>query len=348
MQCVTCGGGQIWNLYEGCQCPPGKFFQGDKCETVDRQRCTLIPNANWNVGLNQCLCDPGFSIVGKSCICRDGVPYEHFCDRCAHRPHSEWRFGVCQCKTGYTLYGTECLPNQNDGLDKASDCTVGTFFDPQQKKCLACPAGCLTCTDCYTCQVCSINYRFDANSGLCLEICGDGIRYSEQCDDGDNDNGDGCSIDCKIEAGWNCRGGSPTSVDLCSMSTPSTVNLIQTGQIRYSTKIVLNVKMDYLPLKLIQSSDCSNGCQGVLVAKLSGGETSARIKSTFLSGTRYAFTIEMEFDRPYIAKFDAEISINPSLASYFTGVNISNKLKVEINPVFLSVVSNDNGKDKLN
>ena len=36
MQCVTCGGGQIWNLYEGCQCPPGQFFQGDKCEKVDQ------------------------------------------------------------------------------------------------------------------------------------------------------------------------------------------------------------------------------------------------------------------------------------------------------------------------
>ena len=106
--------------------------------------------------------------------------------------------------------------------------------------------------------------------------------------------------------------------------------------------------MDYLPLKLIQSNECNNGCQGVLVAKLTGGETSARIKSTYLSGTRYAFTIEMEFDRPYIAKFNVEISINPSLTNYFTGVNISNNLNVEINPAFLSVASNNvNGKDKL-
>ena len=115
LQCVTCGGGQIWDLYEGCKCPEGSFFKGDQCEQPSHQRCALIPNANWRN--SKCLCDPGFTVIGYQCICK-GVPFEHSCDRCAHRPNSEWNYGVCQCLTGYTLYGTECLPNQNDGNDR--------------------------------------------------------------------------------------------------------------------------------------------------------------------------------------------------------------------------------------
>ena len=197
VQCVTCGGGQIWDLYEGCKCGKGYFFKGDKCELADRSRCLNIPNANWNVQENLCLCDPGFSVVGSQCICK-GVPFEHFCDRCAHRPHSEYNFGVCQCVSGYTLYGTECLPNQNNGTDTAANCAVGTFFDSQQRKCLPCPDGCLTCSDCYTCQVCSPDFIYDPVSELCIERCGDGKKYVHECDDGNNADGDGCSIACKI------------------------------------------------------------------------------------------------------------------------------------------------------
>ena len=46
----------------------------------------------------------------------------------------------------------------------------------------------------------------------------------------------------------------------------------------------------------------------------------------------------MNFDRPYIAKFDVEISVNPALSRYFTGVNINNKLNVSVNPAFLATV----------
>ena len=244
MQCVTCGGGQIWDLYEGCKCPEGHFFKGDQCEQPSQNLCNLIPNAYWSN--NKCLCDPGFSVVGYQCICK-GVPFEHFCDRCAHRPHSEWYFGICKCLDGYTLYGTECLPNQNDGNDTSADCAVGTFFDTQQKKCLACPDGCLTCSDCYTCEVCSPDFIYDATSQLCIERCGDGKRYNVECDDGNNNPNDGCDVSCNIEAGFTCRGGSPNSADNCLVYSPASVTLVQTGQIRYNTKIVINVKLDYLP-----------------------------------------------------------------------------------------------------
>lgn len=126
------------------------------------------------------------------------------------------------------------------------------------------------------------------------------------------------------------------------------MTLIQTGQIRYSTKIVINIKLDYLPQALLQSLDCQDRCSSVLIGRLTGGETSARIKSSFISGSRYAFSMELEFDRPYIARFNVEISINPALARYFSGVSIANKLNVEVNPAYLSIATAAGGKEVLN
>lgn len=165
-ECVVCAGGQIWNAQDGCTCPEGFFMSGARCEKPASNMCKLIPNAFWDNSKQICSCNPGFSAVGYQCVC-NGVPYENYCDRCAYRPNSEYYFGICKCIAGYTLYGTQCLPNLNDGTNTASDCNVGSFFDAQQKKCLSCPDGCLQCKDCYTCITCSPDFVFDRVSNLC-------------------------------------------------------------------------------------------------------------------------------------------------------------------------------------
>lgn len=49
------------------------------------------------------------------------------------------------------------------------------------------------------------------NGAECDFTCGNGaIECSEQCDDGDEDAGDGCSATCTIESGWSCDGADPT------------------------------------------------------------------------------------------------------------------------------------------
>ena len=50
------------------------------------------------------------------------------------------------------------------------------------------------------------------SSGDCSEVCGDGRLYDYQCDDANTDDGDGCSANCVIEAGWNCNNSAATSV----------------------------------------------------------------------------------------------------------------------------------------
>ena len=266
-ECVRCGQGQIWDTYEGCTCPTGFFFAGDQCERVAQDRCINIPNALWNAALSNCMCYPGYTVVGQQCICK-GVPYENFCDRCSFRPNSQWKFGMCQCKTGYTQFGSECLPNQSNGNDAAVDCNTGTFFDGQQKKCLPCPDGCLSCSDCYTCQVCSPDFIYDPASQLCMERCGDGHRYVKECDDGNSVSGDGCDMSCKVEGGFSCKGGSPNSADTCVPFTPTAVTLVQSGQVRYATSILLNIKLNYLPMALTQSDSCNDRCSQVLVATI--------------------------------------------------------------------------------
>ena len=66
-------------------------------------------------------------------------------------PNSEWNYGQCICLDGYTMHYGKCLPN-SPGNDDPSSCSVRTFFDSQQRKCLACPDGCLSCDDSYTCR----------------------------------------------------------------------------------------------------------------------------------------------------------------------------------------------------
>lgn len=49
--------------------------------------------------------------------------------------------------------------------------------------------------------------------------CGNGLRYAstEQCDDGNLVNGDGCNANCQVEAGAQCSGGSLNNADLCTI-----------------------------------------------------------------------------------------------------------------------------------
>src|SRR4029453_15718515 len=47
-------------------------------------------------------------------------------------------------------------------------------------------------------------------ASVCEDHCGDGAPNSgEQCDDGNTDDGDGCSAVCTVEDGWECTDAQP-------------------------------------------------------------------------------------------------------------------------------------------
>ncbi len=55
---------------------------------------------------------------------------------------------------------------------------------------------------------------------ICYPVCGDGvIRGTEECDDDNEDDLDGCDHDCKIEYGWEC----PTPATIADASVCNTI-----------------------------------------------------------------------------------------------------------------------------
>ena len=61
-----------------------------------------------------------------------------------------------------------------------------------------------------TCYECSHIDGLDMNEDKqCEEVCGDGIflGLTNECDDNNKDDGDGCSSDCRLEFGFDCSGG---------------------------------------------------------------------------------------------------------------------------------------------
>lgn len=181
-------------------------------------------------------------------------------------------------------------------------------------------------------------------------MCGDAKRFTLPCDDGNNVDGDGCSSDCQIEVGYTCVGGSPNSKDSCSQTVPPFVTLASSGQSHLYGKIVLNVRANYLPLSLIKSaSDCSNKCDNVLsVGIVSGDKSTTGIKASYIAGTSFSFSIEVGFGREPIGMFSVEVGINQNLLQkYFSGIDASRKVKIDVNPAFMARYMQSDSQDLL-
>lgn len=84
---------------------------------------------------------------------------------------------------------------------------------------------CLNATFCTECVL----VTFIPQGDRCVPICGDGaiIRPSEQCDDGNTMNGDGCSSMCQVEANFQCVG-EPSA---CVSTLPPVTNNCGNGRL---------------------------------------------------------------------------------------------------------------------
>ena len=342
--CVQCSGGKKWIDGIGCRCPEGDFDLGSKCEQVDQSRCMTIPKAFWDQ--TKCICQEGYTKVGLQCVCY-GIEVGNMCDRCSHKSNSVWDGYLCKCQAGFTEIGGKCISDTTGkGSDDPNSCAVGSYFDSNHRKCLACPDGCLSCIDCYTCVQCRPEFNFNPHYNLCFEKCGDGKKFVLECDDGNSADNDGCSRDCHIEQGHTCTGGSPDTPDNCFIFQPGQVTLSLSGQIRMETSMILNVRLDYLPQALLQSADCNNKCFNVLVGEIMDGDKAATsITSEYLPGSTYSFAVKVEFGRSYIGKFTIKISIDRAIGlKYFGQVSASQSIDVDVQPSFLSKV---NGESEL-
>lgn len=134
---------------------------------------------------------------------------------------------VCVPKTCADL-NYSCTPSgANDGCGGALNCgsCQNGFFCDAAGQCIstsctptANPCGtrvCGTATN-GTCGavncgpnngLCDPGFECNQGTGQCITLCGNGIiNTDEACDDGNTNNGDGCSNVCQIEGGWTCSG----------------------------------------------------------------------------------------------------------------------------------------------
>lgn len=110
------------------------------------------------------------------------------------------------------------------------------------------------------------------------------------------------------------------------------------GQIRRSSSVVINVRLNFLPAALLQSNDCNNRCNQILAVNITSGDRSSiSISSEYLSGTNYIFVITIEFGRPYIGRFALNVNVNSALTRYFGGISIQ-PLDLTVEPSFLAAV----------
>ncbi|CDW87712.1 lipoprotein [Stylonychia lemnae] len=179
-------------------------------------------------GCYDCAVVAGYSCVppdspadGSVCteICGDSINYDtaNYCDD-GNTKNNDGCSGTCtvefgfQCDDTTTTTKDTCTEICGDGYDyKRYQCDDGNLYDYD-----GCSPTC-TVNDGWYCTG-----GTKTNPDTCYEVCGDGRNYkywivgSTACDDGNNDNYDGCDSNCVTEYGYDCTGGDYDSTDLCS------------------------------------------------------------------------------------------------------------------------------------
>jgi len=149
--------------------------------------CDGIPDSG--MVIDECgLClDPADPEFNQSCAGCDGVPNSGFIvDEC----------GVCLApddpEFNKSCAGCDGIPNSGLIFDECGDCLMpdDAMFN---QSCAGCDGLPNSGTVFDSCGICG------GDNTSCI-VCGNGVRQTgEQCDDGNNIDGDGCSADCRLE-----------------------------------------------------------------------------------------------------------------------------------------------------
>ena len=89
---------------------------------------------------------------------------------------------TCKCQTGWLagnyctiVFGCITVISTSVGL-QCKQCNISAHLNLDTKD-----------------YQCKCTTGFQINNGVCIDICGDGLIYTNQCDDGNLIDGDGCS-----------------------------------------------------------------------------------------------------------------------------------------------------------
>ncbi len=127
------------------------------------------------------------------------------------------------CVTGYYISGSTCtlcstpLTNcsQCSSSSVCTQCQIGFIVNATTGTCDVVPCtvnACVSCPDSNSvCDACAPGFQL--NSNLCQTVCGDNVTAgTEQCDDGNTLDGDGCNADCTTGNNNNCPASSPIEI----------------------------------------------------------------------------------------------------------------------------------------
>ncbi|KAM3127348.1 hypothetical protein pb186bvf_020548 [Paramecium bursaria] len=134
----------------------------------------------------------------------------------------------------------KCADNQCQYCATPSSCSIClNNIIPQNGKCFNCQTG------------------FYQVGYICQSECGDGIKtYEEECDDGNLQNGDGCSNQCSIEENFVCQ--TSSNISSCKMNSPpklqiTPVAMRQTNLKRFNIASNQNVLQQNVSLDIISN-----------------------------------------------------------------------------------------------
>jgi cysteine-rich repeat protein len=183
----VCGDGVIMTI-EGCD--DGNALAGDGCADTCFVEAAFACHGEPSV-CGAVVCGDGF--VDDVEGCDDGALVDG--DGCSATCALEPDF-VCGGEPSLCVLGWTCIPSfYGDGI-----CDCGCALpDPD----------CAVVVDVNLCyNNCTPGVVDPDDFTLCLaDVCGDGVKgFAEDCDDGDNLDGDGCSLLCVVEDGFVCIG----------------------------------------------------------------------------------------------------------------------------------------------
>ncbi len=215
-----CGDGSLESQYE--ECDEGAL-NGQKCTPIYGQSCTYCTEICEEETITGSSCGDGTLDPGEECDdgntvnddgCSASCEKPDACDdQCTQSIGCDGGYSCYQdhCRNDACLSEVDCIcPSCGDGvLDPSEECDDGNNVNGD-----GCSADCMkpdscneNCNDGIGCDGGYSCYQDHCRNDACLSevdcicpSCGDGVLDpSEECDDGNNVNGDGCSSSCMTE-----------------------------------------------------------------------------------------------------------------------------------------------------
>ncbi|KAM3133418.1 hypothetical protein pb186bvf_014422 [Paramecium bursaria] len=222
IQCLLCENTIEQEECNYSNCNDGIWTWGEQCDDN---------NSNYRDGCSNCKLDQGYycsNIILQPSQCAQCPQY---CQKCSENL-------ICSiCYDGYFLEFNLCVQCSN--LCKTcklyNQCTTCKYLDLNGK--------CAYCDD-------RIGYYYDIDMQNCKTICGDNIKAdTEQCDDGNILNDDGCDNLCQLESGYHIYNG---LIQIIAYPKPYlTENNLQKNQLFNNTRLfqlIYEQKLQYFDL----------------------------------------------------------------------------------------------------